>query len=56
MMCKIILWSIKSELNAKNIYNFAMDLILSGTKSEAIKVGMSIMGYLIPMIMNHLKR
>ncbi len=33
----------KSELNAKNIYNFAMDLILSGTKSEAIKVGMSIM-------------
>ncbi len=33
----------KDQLNAKNIYNFAMDLILFGTKSEAVKVGMSIM-------------
>ena len=33
----------KDELDAKNVYDFAMDLILSGTKSEAIKVGMSIM-------------
>lgn len=33
----------KDELDTKNVYDFAMDLILSGTKSEAVKVGMSIM-------------
>lgn len=33
----------KDKLEAKNIYDFAIDLILSGTKSEAVKVGMCIM-------------
>jgi len=33
----------KGELDAKNIYHFALHLILHGTKPEAVKAGMSMM-------------